>query len=127
MVTVSSPELIQFAAAFAHERFGPAEARALGDAYDEFSLQRRRALAPVAWWVDGRDFRSFYEVLADPKAEGKFGELRLGGPVSHGPEHIGNVPSLLQKILKGFPSFRPCLLGRKFGKPGHGACFHSLS
>ena len=85
MATVSSPELVQYAASLAREPFGPAEARALAEAYDEHALLRRRLLAPLAWWVDGRDVRSFYEALAEGKLEGLSGEIRLGGPVGGGP------------------------------------------
>lgn len=85
MVTVSAPELIQSAAALAPDRFGPDGARALSEAYDEYLLSRRRPLAPFALWVDGRDYRSFYDALTDAKTEGRSAELRLGGPVAGGP------------------------------------------
>lgn len=84
MVTVSSPELIQFASSLSREPFGPAPARALADAYDEFTAPRRRLLAPIAWWTDGRDHRTFFDALTDRKVDGLSGELRLGGPVSGG-------------------------------------------
>ncbi len=85
MVTVSSPELLQFAAALAGDGFRAEEAKALAEAYEEYAAPLRRALAPVAWWVDGRDFRSFYEALAHPRVDGRSGEIRLGGPVGGGP------------------------------------------
>ncbi len=84
MVTVSSPELVQIAAALAGDAFRAEEAKALSEAYDEYAGGRRRSLAPLAWWVDGRDFRSFYEALASRRAEGRSGEIRLGGPLGGG-------------------------------------------
>lgn len=85
MATVSAPELTQTAASLARDGFGPDGARALSEAYDDYLLPRRRPLVPFALRVDGKDYRSFYEALSDPKTEGRTAEFRLGGPVAGGP------------------------------------------
>jgi hypothetical protein len=97
VATVSSPELIQYASSLAREPFGPAGARAVGEAYDEHAVGRKRLLAPVAWWVDGRDVPSLFAALTDPRLEGTSGEIRLGGPVSGGPAWEFLVP--FRKVL----------------------------
>ncbi len=85
MATVSAPELEQFAAALANERFGPEARRGLPQAHEQYAARRRLPLVPFALWIDGRDFPSFYAALAERKVQGASGEIRLGGPVGRGP------------------------------------------
>jgi len=65
---VPLPELDKLARDLARERHGTFSERALGRAYEEYLARRRTPLGPIRIRADGRDFVSFYDLVADPKA-----------------------------------------------------------
>ncbi len=74
------PELDKLAHSLAQERHSTFSERALGRAYEEYLARRRTPLAPTRTKADGREYGSFYEVVADPSAGAETLEIRLDPP-----------------------------------------------
>jgi hypothetical protein len=84
MSVVPLPELDKLARSLAQERHGTFSERALGRAYEEYLARRRNPLAPIRIKADGREFSSFYDLVADPKAGAETMEIRLDPPPEAG-------------------------------------------
>ena len=85
MPDVPLAELEGIAGRFAGDRHDAFSERALARAYEEYVSRRRTALAPFVLSVEGREFPSFYALLADPAVELSEGELRLEPAPAAGP------------------------------------------
>ncbi|MGP8134575.1 MAG: hypothetical protein ACLQD8_00315 [Thermoplasmata archaeon] len=70
----------------AGERFDEFSGRVLGRAYEEFIARRSAVLGALELRVDGKEFATFYEALADPEALFTEGEIRVTGAPAPGPE-----------------------------------------
>jgi hypothetical protein len=73
-------ELDKLARGLARERHDAFSERALGRAYEEYLARRRASLGPFRLRADGRDFATFYDLVADPTAGAETIELRLDPP-----------------------------------------------
>ncbi|MGA8536996.1 MAG: hypothetical protein WB789_06345, partial [Thermoplasmata archaeon] len=80
MSVVPLPELDKLAHSLAQERHDTFSERALGRAYEEYLARRRTPLAPTRTKADGREFSSFYDLVADLKAGAETMEVRLDPP-----------------------------------------------
>ncbi|HXQ94222.1 MAG TPA: hypothetical protein VN864_03515 [Thermoplasmata archaeon] len=85
MPIVPLPELDRLAHDLAQERHGTFSERALGRAYEEYLARRRTPLGPVRLRADGRDFSTFYDLVADPSAGAESLELWLDPAPPAGP------------------------------------------
>ncbi len=80
MAVVPLRELDELARKLAHERHGSFSERALGRAYEEYLARRRTPLAAFRLRADGREFGTFYDLVADPTAGRETLELVLESP-----------------------------------------------
>ncbi len=85
MTDVSLTELDSLAQSLAGARHEGYSQRALARAYDEFVGHRRNALSRFLLTADGKEYPTFYSILADPDARLATGELRVDSPPPAGP------------------------------------------
>lgn len=78
-------ELDRLARRFAGDRHDEYSASAVARAYDEYLTRRRHPLAHFALIADGKEYPTFYALLADPAAKFATGELRLEPVPALGP------------------------------------------
>ncbi|MCI4372476.1 MAG: hypothetical protein L3K02_02370 [Thermoplasmata archaeon] len=84
MAVVPLPELNKLAHDVAQERHSSFSERALGRTYEEYLARRRTPLAPFRLRADGKEFATFYDLVADPKAGADSMEVRLDPPPAAG-------------------------------------------
>jgi len=77
LAVVPLPELDKLAHDLARDRHGTFSERALGRAYEEYLARRRTPLGPFRLAADGREFGTFYDLVADPTAGAESMEVRL--------------------------------------------------
>jgi hypothetical protein len=84
LAAVPLPELDRLARGLAGPRHDPFSERALARAYEEYLARRRTPLGPFRLQADGRDFATFYDLVADPHAGADSIEVRLDPPPDPG-------------------------------------------